>query len=166
MPANFLEQLAAEWYEYQGYYVRRNTKVGLRALGGHDGELDIVAFDPVRKHLVHIEPSTDSLSWAARETKYRKKFAAGRRHIPLLFPGLKLPSEIEQIALLVFASKKNHATLGGGRIVLASEFLLAIVSGIQGKRVASGVVPEHMPLLRTLQFASEYRRQIWLETDK
>ena len=28
MPGNYLEQLVAEWYEYQGYFVRRNVLVG------------------------------------------------------------------------------------------------------------------------------------------
>ena len=49
---NFLEQLVAEWYEFNGYFVRRNVKVGPRAKGGHDGELDVVAFHPGRKSLV------------------------------------------------------------------------------------------------------------------
>ncbi|MDB5072672.1 MAG: hypothetical protein JWM87_3783 [Candidatus Eremiobacteraeota bacterium] len=43
---NFLEQLVAEWYEYRGYFVRRNVLVGRRSQGGQDGELDIVAFNP------------------------------------------------------------------------------------------------------------------------
>src|SRR5690349_2182454 len=43
---NFLEQLVAEWYEFQGYFVRRNVRVGPRAGGGHAGELDVVAFHP------------------------------------------------------------------------------------------------------------------------
>jgi len=31
---NFLEQLAAEWYEFRGYFVRRNVRVGPRPKGG------------------------------------------------------------------------------------------------------------------------------------
>ena len=52
---NFLKQLAAEWYEYRGYFVRRNVRVGQRAGGGFAGELDVVAFNPIEKRLVHIE---------------------------------------------------------------------------------------------------------------
>ena len=29
-----LEQLAAEWYEHRGYFLRRNIRVGRRDLGG------------------------------------------------------------------------------------------------------------------------------------
>jgi hypothetical protein len=55
---NFLEQLAAEWYEFRGYFVRRNIRVGLRPRGGYESELDVVAFDPDKGHLVHIEASS------------------------------------------------------------------------------------------------------------
>ena len=27
---NFLEQMVAEWYEFRGYFVRRNVRVGPR----------------------------------------------------------------------------------------------------------------------------------------
>src|SRR5690554_419807 len=41
---NHLEQLVAEWYEYRGYFVRRNIQVGPRANGGYECELDAVLF--------------------------------------------------------------------------------------------------------------------------
>jgi Holliday junction resolvase-like predicted endonuclease len=46
MQTNFLEELVAEWLEYKGYIVKRNERVGRRAAGGHEGELDVVAFNP------------------------------------------------------------------------------------------------------------------------
>ena len=54
---NFLEQLAAEWYEYQGFFVRRNIKFGGAAgksTGGHSGEIDIIAYKPKNRILLHI----------------------------------------------------------------------------------------------------------------
>ena len=89
MATNYLEQLIAEWYEYKGYYVRRNLLVGKRVKGGFECELDVVAFNPKAKHLVHIEPSMDANSWAERERRYQKKFTAGRKYIPELFQGLR-----------------------------------------------------------------------------
>jgi hypothetical protein len=99
---NFLEQLVAEWYEFRGYFVRRNIKVGRRAKGGFDSELDVVAFHPEHRHLVHVEPSMDAYAWNKREKRFAAKFAAGKKFIPSLFVGLTLPQP-EQIALLVFA---------------------------------------------------------------
>ena len=78
MASNFLEELVAEWYEYQEYFVRRNVLVGKRVRGGYESELDVVAFHPTKKHLVHIETSMDTQSWEQREQRFAKKFEAGR----------------------------------------------------------------------------------------
>jgi hypothetical protein len=161
MASNYLEQLIAEWYEYKGYFVRRNVRVGKRAKGGYECELDIVAFHPERKHLVHIEPSMDASSWAEREKRYQKKFAAGRKYIPQLFQGFELPTEIEQIAVLVFASKANRSTVGGGRILLIDKLLQEIFQELRDKRLASNAIPEHLAVLRSFQFVAEYHQVIF-----
>lgn len=157
MAANYLEQLIAEWYEYQGYFVRRNVLVGKRAKGGYECELDVVAYHPEKVRLLHIEPSMDAASWDKREQRYRKKFEAGRTYIPDLFRGMELPPEIEQIAVLVFASKQNHQTLGGGKLVLAHELLEEIFSDLKFKHLSSSAIPEHLSILRSFQFVTEYR---------
>ena len=157
---NHLEQLVAEWYEYRGYFVRRNVLVGPRQKGGYECELDVVAFHPAHHHLVHIEPSMDTHSWVKREDRYAKKFGAGRKHVPALFEGIALPNEIEQIALLGLASNVNVKTLAGGRVMTASELFAEIVSEISGKKIAKAAVPEQYPLLRTIQFACEHRHAV------
>ena len=161
MAANYLEQLIAEWYEYKGFFVRRNVLVGKRPKGGHDCELDVVAFHPHEKRLVHIEPSMDASSWEERERRYTKKFEAGRKHIPQLFKGLDLPKEIEQIAVLVFASKTNHDTLGGGKILLIDELLADIFAELKDRPIASHAVPEHLMVLRSFQFVAQYRDKVF-----
>lgn len=154
---NHLEQLVAEWYEYRGYFVRRNVQVGPRPKGGYECELDVVAFHPAQNHLVHIEPSMDADSWAKRQKRYAKKFLAGRNYIPALFEGVLLPGDIEQIALLGFASNTNVKTLAGGRIMTTSELFVEIVADLSDKKIAKAAVPEQYPLLRTIQFACEHR---------
>ena len=99
MANNYLEQLTAEWYEYQGYFVRRNVRAGKLPKGGYECELGVVAINPESEHLVHIEASMDAWSWKEREKNYVKKFQAGKKHIPGLFKGLNVPSKIDQIAL-------------------------------------------------------------------
>lgn len=64
---NFLEQLVSEWYEFQGYFVRRNVRIGLRANGGYEGELDVLALHPGKKRLLHIETSMYAGSWEKRD---------------------------------------------------------------------------------------------------
>lgn len=58
----YLEQLASEWYEYQGYFVHRDLWVGAECDGSYECQLDVVAFHPIRRHLVYIEPTLDLLS--------------------------------------------------------------------------------------------------------
>ena len=161
MANNFLEQLVAEWYEYRGYFVRRNVPVGKRTRGGYECELDIVAFDPVERHLIHIEPSMDAESWEQREQRFKKKFDAGLKYIPGLFPGLDLPEEIEQTAIFAFASRVNHPTLAGRKVLLVSDLMREIMEDLSEKKVASAAVPEHHPILRTLQFVVEYRKKVF-----
>lgn len=154
--ANFLEQLVCEFYEFRGYFVRQNVMVGKRAKGGYEGELDVVAFHPVLKKLVHLEPSMDAHTWEKREERFTKKFAAGRSHIPALFQGLDVPAEIEQIALFGFGGKGGRTHVGGGRIVLVSEFMNEIADALRGKRVQTAAIPEGFPLLRTMQFTLQH----------
>jgi len=90
--ANFLEQFVAEWYEFSGYFVRRNVHVGRRAKGGWECELDVVAFDPKGKRLIHVEPSMDSDKWEKREKRFQKKFDAGQKYIPELFESFNTQS--------------------------------------------------------------------------
>lgn len=166
MAANYLEQLIAEWYEYRGYFVRRNVQVAKRPNGGYDCELDIVAYHPVQHHLVHLEPSMDANSWAIREKRYRKKFEMGRKYIPAIFEGLDLPDEVEQIAVLVYASKQNHQRLGGGRLILVDELLEEIFDDLKTKELASSAIPEHLSILRSFQFVTEYKSiimKVWQE---
>lgn len=65
-----LESLIAEHLEWQGFLIRRNTKVGRLAHGGWEMELDVVGFHPQNHELVHYEPSIDALSWEKRETTF------------------------------------------------------------------------------------------------
>lgn len=130
---NFLEQLAAEWYEFQGFFVRRNVRVGKRAGGGYDGELDVVAFNPKRKSLVHVETSMVTNSWAEREAEFSRKFKMGREHIPGLFEGLEPLPGIESVALLGMGSAKAHSTVGGGRVEMVGNLLREIRDKIPHK---------------------------------
>lgn len=160
MANNYLEELVAEWYDYRGYFVKRNIWVGKRRAGGYECELDIVAFHPGTKHLVHIEPTHDALPWKKREARFRKKFEAGRKYIPSLFPGTDLPKKIEQICLLGFGSNVNHQTLAGGKVITVADFLEEILTGIGKHSLHRKAMSENHPLLRTFQFITQNRRRV------
>lgn len=153
---NHLEQLVAEWYEYNGYFVRRNVHVGKREKGGYECELDVVAYCPKRRHLVQIEPSTDAHIWATREERYEKKFSAGLKYIPELFSGLPNISYLDQIAVFPLGKKTTRQVLAGGRVLFIYQLFEEIQRGLYGKTLARAAVPEQFPLLRTIQHCAEY----------
>ena len=137
-------------------------RVGRRPEGGYECELDVVAFHPGTKRLVHVEPSTDASSWKEREKRYAKKFEAGRKYIPDMFAGL-LPSSAvpEQIALLVFTSEYRERPLAGGRAIHVAAFLEEIVTHFGGFSMMKSQVPEQFLVLRTMQFIVTYKPQLF-----
>ena len=86
------------------------------------------------------------------------KFAAGKKYISQILHGLEIPEEMEQIALLVFASSKNRKTLADGKLVLVDEFLREVLEGIAHLEVSSAAIPEQLPILRSFQLMSNYRQ--------
>ena len=153
---NFLEQLVAEWHEFQGYFVRRNVRVGPLTGGGFEGELDVVALHPGKKRLLHIEPSMDANSWEQREQRFTRKFEIGKRHIPALFAGFPDLPAIEPIALIGFGSAPGRDTLGGGKLILIGSLLEEIRITLKDRPLNRAAVPEQFFLLRTLQFAAHH----------
>jgi hypothetical protein len=149
---NHLEQLVAEWLQYNGYFVRVSVQVGARAKGGFEGELDVVGINLVRNHLVHVECSLDADSWEKRQHKFAAKFERGRRYIGDVFRGVTLPEELEQVAVLQFATG-DARSVGGARLVTVRELVHEIYDGLKGTSPASRAVPSNLPLVRTLQLA-------------
>ncbi|HIJ66823.1 MAG TPA: hypothetical protein HPP87_01600 [Planctomycetes bacterium] len=160
MQNNFLEEIVAEWLEYEGYIVKRNERVGRRAVGGHEGELDVVGFNPKTKHLIHVETSTDADSWKVREKRFEKKFSSGDKYIKKLFEGLAIPNQVEKKAIFAIGSDKNHKEIGGGEVVIAEDFILEILHKFKGTSFLSRAVPEKYPILRVLQMISHHHKKV------
>ena len=157
-----LEDLLYQYYEWQGYIVRRNIKVGKLKHGGWEGELDIVAFHPQTQDLFHIEPSIDAHSWKKREERFAKKFKAGRSYIfSEVFPWLNKNTPLNQVAVLI-SRGSDRALLAGGAVRSIDE----VVAEIRGKITAQGkassnAIPEQFDLLRTIQLVEVgYNRRL------
>ena len=156
MTVNTFEQLIAEWYELRGYFVRRNIPVGKGAKGGWEGELDVVAFHPSTKHMVHIEASTSGDSWKKLKPRIEKQFAAGRTHIPLLYPNLDLPSGIDQIFVL-YRRMRSDKQIEGVQMVPFEDLLNEMRDYLKLRDIHKAKVPETFSLLRVLHHAVYYR---------
>lgn len=153
-----LEQLATEWYEYQGYFVRRDLWVGLQPDGSYECELNVVAFHPTRHHVVHIEPMFDYLSWKDEEQHFLAKFDAGKKYLHRIFGAPQ--ARIEQVALILSSDDPHRRTVAGGKILLLPELLAEILEKFRTFSISEAMVPEQWPLLRTLQFVAEYRERL------
>ena len=149
---NHLETLVRQFYEWQGYFVRGNVKVGKLSHGGWAGELDVVAYHPNTKHLIHIEPSIDALSWKERESRFKKKFDIGRKHIYRdIFPWLVESIPLDQLAILI-GTGKGLEKIGGGRLESIDDFMLRVKRKIRAEGVmVKNAIPEEYGLLRTIQ---------------
>lgn len=155
-----LEDLIAEYYDWQGYLVKRNVKVGRLVHGGWEMELDLIAYHPHTDHLIHLEPSIDADSWDKRQRRFSKKFGAGEKYIfSDVFTWLDVDTPMDRVAVLV-SHPKGRDTLAGARIQSIDELAAEIRSKIGGRGImARNAIPEQYPLLRTIQlFLSGYHR--------
>ena len=149
-----LESLIAEYLEWQGFLIRKNTKIGRRARGGWEMELDVVGFHPQSGTLVHYEPSIDALSWEAREARYKKKFDTARKYMfTELFSGLPPSTHIDQIAVF-YNHPRGRDKIAGAKIISVDE----LMAEIRTKILACGpmirnAISEQYPLLRTIQMS-------------
>ena len=151
---NFLEGLAAEWYSYSGYFVRTNIKTRKRPKGGYDNEIDILAYSPETKELIHLEASGDAAPWKKRKERFlKKKFVYSKDDYEKIV-GEKIEC-IKKIALVCF-SKKPKANLDWGQgieVLLVPVFIEEITTKLLAKSPQKEIVPEEYPLLRSIQFA-------------
>ena len=153
---NFLEQLVAEWYAYRGFFVRTNIKFGKRPGGGYEGEIDVAAFEPRTKRLVHIETSSDADSWAERKRRFVKKFGDAKQHYEEIFD-FEFES-LECQAIVGYAQKTLSQVDFGDDIhlVLIPEFIQGVTREVNRRHPMQAAIPEGYPLLRAIQFAVAY----------
>lgn len=148
---NHLESLAREWLEWNGHIVRVNIMVGKRPAGGHEMEVDVVAYDPEGEAIKHYELSLDAQSWDKRRQRFEKKFQAARRYMfEEIFPFLSTDTPIHQFAVLPNDGQKEIA---GGQVISVDDFVAAIAREVMAEKKASkAAIHEQYPLLRQTQF--------------
>ena len=154
---NFLEQLVAEWYEYDGYFVRSNVRTRKRKKGGFDVELDVLAYDLPKNTLIHIETSGDANSWEERKRRFKnKKFILTREEYEDIL-GHKV-SKIKKIAVVGYVHS-SKADLNWGQdieILFIPDFIKKITEKLRSQHPLQEAVPEGFPILRAMQMAIIY----------
>lgn len=167
---NFLEQLAAEWYQHEGYFVRTNVMFGRRPNGGWKGEMDVIAYDPATQKFLHIETSTDALAFVKRKEIFERKFSDARMHYLEVFPFKTINIEPKQIVVVGFnltpipevANWKSSAPDGSPwgdikiEVIHIPKFIQQITAKLKDKNLQRAAIPETYPLLRAIQYAMFY----------
>jgi hypothetical protein len=149
--ANHLEDLICQYYDWKGYAVKKNIKVGKLERGGYEGELDVVVYDHKNNIVIHYEPSTDATTWHKREASYKRKFAAGKKYIRDVFPWLPRDYKLEQIAVF-FQVADHRRSFQGGRAISIDDLVSMICVEIKSLgRVGKKAIPEQYDLLRMAQ---------------
>ena len=153
----FLEQLVAEWYEYEGYFVRSNVRARKRAKGGWDVELDVLAYDPSNNTLLHVETSGDADSWEERKRKFlKKKFILTRKEYEAII-GCKV-NKVRKIAIVGYG-RSTKTNLNWGRdiqVILIPDFMKQIAEKLYSQHPMREAVPEGFPILRAMQTVQAY----------
>ncbi|MBP7017063.1 MAG: hypothetical protein KBB23_07740 [Smithella sp.] len=150
---NFLESLVAEWYEYNGCFVRSNPRTRKRPNGGYDVELDVLAYAPSDRRLIHIETSGDANSWQERKERFlKKKFILSNEEYENLI-GSKI-NAIERVAIVGWGATKTDLNWGVGiRVQLIPDLIEEITLKLRKTSPLKEAVPESFPLLRSMQMA-------------
>lgn len=149
-----LESLIVEYLDWQGYLVRRNTKVGRLKHGGWEMELDVIGYHPHTQDLVHYEPSLDAHSWEKRDARFTKKFQSARKYIfAEVFSWLPPETPLRQIAIFP-SHPKEREMIAGGCIISIDKFVAEVRAKVMACGVAnSAAISEIYPLLRMLQLS-------------
>ncbi|WP_194727201.1 hypothetical protein [Noviherbaspirillum malthae] len=157
-----LEQLIAEYYNWQGFLVKQNIKVGRRPAGGWEMELDVVAYHPHDCRLIHVEASLDADPWTKREERYAKKFEIGEKYIlNEVFTWLPPDTKIERLAIFPSAPQ-GRTQIAGARLRSIDGFMKEVRDEVMACKVmAKEAIPEQYPLLRTMQLTLKgYHRRV------
>lgn len=149
---NFLEELVAEWYQYRGYFVRRNVKIGRLGHGGYEGEMDILAFKQDMSEFLHIETSTDNMTWMMRRKRFTKKFASAEKQYKALFG--RRPDH--RIVIVGLGRNAKQEVAPGVETRLIPELIAEISVELSKRNPIRDAVPEGYPLLRAMQFTLAY----------
>ena len=119
--------------------------------------MDVAAFHPATRELVHLETLMDADQWEERKKRFSRKFGDAKAHLNEIF-SFDI-QRIQQIAIVGFAAAGKKGLLGEGiEVKTVPEFVAQISRFLQTKHPLKDAIPENLPLLRAMQFALHWGR--------
>ena len=157
---SFLEQLAKEWFEFQGLFVRNNAKFGRLAHGGWKGEIDLLILDTAEGTVTHVETSSDADTWSRRRERLGKKFRDAEDYYQEVLPRVVAVSRPVIKRAIVGTSLNAKESLGLPDVQETSipAFVAEITESLKKTHPMRSAIPESWPLLRAMQFALTWRK--------
>jgi Holliday junction resolvase-like predicted endonuclease len=143
MVENFLEELAAEYYEFNGYWIKKNTRYERE-------EFDVFAMK--KDEFIHVECDGSSDTVEVIRKRLLGKFKRANKHYEQLF-GLKDVQKVKKIAIVGRTNKEFKIGSGITRKSIP-EFVTETIDFVAKQ---PKTVPEQYGFLRMLQFEMQYR---------
>lgn len=161
---NFLEQLVAQWYGYNGYFCRTNIRFGRPERGGgHIGEMDVIAYHPETKEFIHVECSEDALTWGKKKEIFVNKFKKAQEFYDNKFPFYN--GKIQKIAITGFSRPRENTVqkmnFGMGiEVMLVPDFIVKVSTELSKLNPWNvGIHSATYPLLRAIQYGTFYLKR-------
>lgn len=149
MSSNHLEELAKEYYEYKGYFVKTNIKFNRLKGGGYGGEADVLAYNPKEKDLIHIECNASAPSDGQIKNDAERKFPRDLDYEKVLNIEIRT---IDRVFIVGQTGVSKQDLMPAEVINMTmKEFITKVDNEIEGDYMTKAI-PETYPLLRTIQF--------------
>lgn len=147
-----LVDLVAEYYSWQGYFVKKRVCVGRTVASFHALTLDVIAFAPDKNRAIHVEASIDSSTWADREEKFQQKIQGAKTYFAETpYKWLHPDIELEHVAIFVNRPKRMPKLLNA-TLYSIDEFMAEIRRDVlNAGYVSRGAIPSVYPMMRTIQ---------------
>lgn len=157
---NSLEKLAVEWYNYKGFYVKRNVYFGTSQKGGVEGEIDVFAYHPKTKEAIHIEAAVPE-SYKKTGEHHKRKFESAQKYYKAFFN--VDPNSVKRISLILTGSQPKQTSIEKIESVASSKFIHIkdlineIIEEMKNLDENSmNIVKETYPLLRLIYILSHF----------
>ena len=152
---NFLEELLSEWYEY--YYdcfIKKNISFGE---GKNTEEIDILAYNPEKGIVYHIETINFVKSKKKQKEEILKKFENAEKYYKKI---LNLPEyKIEKIVVVDDVKRVDNVLeelfTKNIKVVAVEEIITDICAELLSQKNSYCLVPEKYSLIRTVYYAIE-----------
>lgn len=152
---NFIKDLVCEYYEFVGFFIRRNIPIGSSRIEGQT-TIDVLAYHYSEHILFHIEKMLDGNSWDEKIVLMSDKFGMGELYYSNYVNVNNL--QIQRVTItgineidLEKAKKFERET--NSKLLNIKEFMKHIKAELQKYDPFTQVIPESFPLLRAIQLA-------------